>query len=85
MIIGHAELKLANARSAPVNAPIPKRNVPANEEAVPAMWGNSSSITAIAFEEIIETHPIKIATPRTSDQKPMSRLALTTNHIAITN
>ena len=52
--IGQAVVNVAIDSSAPTMAPIPKRNVPASEEAVPAICGNSSRITAIALEETID-------------------------------
>ena len=68
--IGQAVVNVAIDSSAPTMAPIPKRNVPASEEAVPAICGNSSRITAIALEETIETQPMNAATPNTSAQNP---------------
>ena len=39
-IIGHAELKVARESNAPTIAPMPKRKVPASEDAVPggSLW-----------------------------------------------
>ena len=77
--MGHAVVKVAIESNAPTIAPMPKRNVPAREEAVPAMCGNSSRITAIALDDTIDTQPTKAATPTTSAQKPTPRNALTTS------
>src|SRR5690606_33139993 len=83
--IGQAVLNVAVESSAPTIAPIPKRNVPASDEAVPAICGNSSRITAIALDETIDTQPTNAATPTTSAQKPTPSNALNTSQIAITN
>lgn len=83
--IGQAVVNVAIDSSAPTMAPIPKRNVPASEEAVPAICGNSSRITAIALEETIETQPMNAATPNTSAQNPTPNSAHTTIHAAIAN
>ncbi len=84
-IIGHALLKVASDSNAPTIAPIPKRKVPANEDAVPAICGNSSKMTAIALDETIDTQPTNAATPTTSAQNPMPISALKTIHTAIAN
>ena len=42
-------------------------------------------ITAIAFDETIDTQPTNAATPTTSAQKPTSKKAVNTIQIAITN
>ncbi|MNF12521.1 hypothetical protein D3C76_1771920 [compost metagenome] len=55
--IGQALLPGAIASIAPTNAPMLKRKVPAREDAVPAICGKSSRITAMAFEEIMAIHP----------------------------
>jgi len=55
--IGQALLPGAIDSTAPTSAPMLKRNVPAREDAVPAICGKSSSITAMALEEIIAMHP----------------------------
>lgn len=81
--IGQAVVKVAIDSNAPIIAPIPKRNVPASDDAVPAICGNSSRITAMALEETIDTQPTNAATPTTSDQKPTSSSAHTTIHTAI--
>ncbi|EVU08239.1 hypothetical protein D018_1461A, partial [Vibrio parahaemolyticus VP2007-007] len=39
MIIGHATLPGSDATSAPTNEPIPNLNVPARDDAVPAIDG----------------------------------------------
>lgn len=84
-IIGHAELKVARESNAPTIAPMPKRKVPASEDAVPAIWGNSSRMTAIALDDTIDTHPTNAATPTTSDQNPRPSSALMTIHAATIN
>ena len=83
--IGQAVVKVAIDSIAPTIAPMPKRKVPASDDAVPAICGNSSRITAIALEETIDTQPINAAMPSTNDQNPTSSSAVTTIQIAITN
>lgn len=68
--IGRAVLNVAIDSNAPTMAPMPKRNVPASDEAVPAICGNSSRITAIALEETIDTQPTKAATPPPAPRSP---------------
>ena len=57
LTIGHSLRAEASANNVPTTAPRLKRNVPASDEAVPAICGKSSKITAIAFDVIIAIHP----------------------------
>ncbi|MNH39718.1 hypothetical protein D3C79_1009300 [compost metagenome] len=75
----------AIASIAPTNAPILKRKVPASEDAVPAICGKSSRITAMALDEIMAIQPRYTATPITNAQNPRPIALTASNHNPMTN
>ena len=72
-------LKLATRE--PITAPTPKRKLPINELAVPAIVGNFSKMEAVALDDMSGFCPTKKATPIAIDQKPKSKSAVKNNQI----
>ena len=77
--IGAAVSILKLATKEPITAPTPKRTLPINELAVPAIVGNFSRIEAVALDDINGFCPTKKATPIAIGQKPKSKSAVKNN------
>ena len=78
--IGRSEVMAKSESTAPTTEPIPKRNIPVSELAVPATSGYISKMAALALLDTTDTKPTNIETPATVAHNPKWKIPHITSH-----
>ena len=78
--IGRSEVMAKSESTAPTTEPIPKRNIPVSELAVPATSGYISKMAALALLDTTDTKPTNIEAPATVAHNPKWKIPHITSH-----